>query len=62
MYSDKSSSLGPLLRRDFRLCVCDPVSTSPDSLDDNTEATRLRQRVLFQIGYSVATVFRFVNL
>jgi hypothetical protein len=58
---DEFSSLGPLLGRDIRLWLCDPASTIPDSLDDNSETTRLRQRVLDQIGYSVAIELRIVN-
>jgi len=60
--TQKLLSLGPLLRRDIRCWVCDPASTIPDSLDDSPKTTRLRQCVLFQIGYSVAREGRFVNL
>ena len=62
VYWTVSPSLGPLLRRDFCLWVCDPASTIPDSLDDSTETTRLRQRVLHQIVNSVAIQYAFVNL
>ena len=59
---DNISSLGPLLRRDIRFWLCDPAPTTPDSLDDNLETTRLRQRVLHLISYSVTREERFVNL
>jgi len=49
-YSDKLSSFGPLLRRDIHFCVYDPVSTSPDSLDDTTEITRLHLRVFIRLA------------
>lgn len=55
-------SFGLLLRRDFHLWLCDPASTIPDSLDDNAETTRLRQRAFYQMGYSVARELGFVNL